>query len=254
MPNARSAFRLFPVHLGSKLRFVVPQIFTGLRVGIGVWALFAAVLRDPELAAKLITIGVITDALDGRSARLLNAMSNFGGLFDMFSDYLYYIVVPGVISLLLTESGLGPFAIIILSLPFLTGAIRYAILSNLSLSESFQKLGTPGLATNVYTFFIVTLVFLKRDGVLQASALAQVLLYAVPAFSLLMIAPIRYPKLAKHNFVLIPVVGGLNLMPFVFSVPLAILSLVLISIYILFSPLTVSQRSIIDRMVLNRLK
>lgn len=244
MLDFRHIVKMRFAHLPAALRFAVPQAFTTLRVLIGVWALFAAVLHEPELAAKLITAGVITDALDGRCARFLNVISNFGGLFDMFSDYLYYIVVPGVISLLLTESGHGPFGIMVLGLPFVAGAIRYARLFNLSLSGSLQTTGTPGLATNVYTFYVVALVFLKRDGALDASTLTHIMLYTVPLFSALMIVPVRYAKLAKYDFVLIPVVIGLNIMPFAFSVPLAILTLALIAIYVVFSPLLINQQRI----------
>ena len=254
MVSSRSDLNFALARFPARIRFAIPQAFTAIRVLIGVWALFVAVQNNPELAAKLITVGVITDALDGKSARLLAVISNFGGLFDMFSDYLYYIVVPGVISFQVTEPGLRSFLVLILGLPFVTGAIRYARLFTLSSCESFQEMGTPGLATNVYTFFVVAIVFLRRDGLLQSAQLEQIFLYTIPLFSALFIVPIRFPKLAEHTLVLIPVVAGLNVMPFALSVPLAILTLTLIAIYVLFSPLVINQRPVSDPAAPNRIK
>ena len=239
-------------HVDARLRFAVPQLFTSARVVIGVWALLSAVLHQLDLAAGLLIIGVVTDALDGAAARMLGVESAFGWLFDLFSDYLYYIVVPGVLSVILSDAGSGPFAVLVLGLPFLTGAIRYARNFNLGLNDPLAGVSTPGLGTNLYAFFIVALVFLKREDAIQSTTLQQLLLYAVPALSVLMIAPIRYPKLSRHNFVLIPVLVGLNAMPFVLTLPLAIVTLSLVAIYVVFSPLIVDQRRISPSAVLNR--
>jgi phosphatidylserine synthase len=81
------------------LYFLLPQIFTGLRIAIVVWALFAAILHHLEFAARLIIIGAITDFCDGWFARKLGVSSEFGTLFDYFTDYVHYSVAPTVFSM-----------------------------------------------------------------------------------------------------------------------------------------------------------
>lgn len=226
----------------SALLFAVPQIFTALRVIIGVWALFGTVFHNVELAARLVIIGAITDFFDGWFARKLGVASEFGTRFDYFADYAFHIIVPVLISVFLIEPVPGPFSLAILGLPFLAGAIRYAQITGKRRTESFDQLGTPGLGTNIYSFYIIAMVFLRKEGAIHAALLEWILVVTVPVFSIMMVAPVRYPKYAKYWFILCPVVAGLNLMPFVLTKELAFLSIFLICLHVLCSPLVVNQR------------
>ncbi len=52
-------------------------------------AIITAVMR--AVAATFITLGAVTDGLDGWAARRLGVSSPFGALFDYFCDYLCFV-------------------------------------------------------------------------------------------------------------------------------------------------------------------
>src|SRR5688500_13504753 len=110
------------------LRFVygAAHLLTAARVVLAAAAVDAALTDHISRAAALITLSAVLDGLDGKVARWLNASGPFGALFDYFCDYLAFVMAPWV----LTRTLLGPhrpmLADVVLTLPLLTGAIRYA--------------------------------------------------------------------------------------------------------------------------------
>jgi CDP-diacylglycerol--serine O-phosphatidyltransferase len=220
----------------------VPNALTSLRVLLGAFALFAAVFQRLDLSATLVIVSLITDYMDGVLARKFGAASYFGAAFDYYADYLTYVVVPSVLSLMLVGDLKSAFGYLALSMPLLTGAVRYARNFGLSRQEDFETEGFPGLATLFYAFYVIAMVFLARENAIGNPLMGQLLIVGVPIFSLLMLAPIRYPKLVVYKPILVFVVVGLNLMPFILTTVLAVLTLALILIYTLFSPLVISQR------------
>lgn len=220
------------------LEFAAPQAITGGRALLGAWAMFLAIQNDIERAAIVLILGLITDRLDGLVAKRLQVASEFGYMFDCFTDYLYYVVVPSVLAFRLAGSPASGLVLAALLAPFLTGAIRYARNIGLSRTQSFDRSGFPGLPTLVFAFYIVALVFLRRERELAAGIMPPLLGITVPLFAVLMVSPLRYPKLAMNPWFLLIVTVGLNIMPFAFTAPLAWATIALGSLYILAAPLT----------------
>jgi len=220
----------------SRLRFVIPQAITASRIVLGGSALYAAAFHRIGLAATLITLGAVTDGLDGPLARRLGVSSEFGALFDYFADYLCYIVAPVALSLLLAGETAGPFSLVALGFPLLTGAIRYSRNAGLIKTETFDDVGIPGLGTVFFAFFIVTLAFLDPGPVIGAELLKGILISTVVAVSCLMILPVRYPRLMKFRWIAAPILLGFALMPFVYTRTLAAVALALGFVYTAISP------------------
>lgn len=229
-------------HLSTTFRFCLPQAITSLRVLLSSWALFVAFSGATELAAVLVILGVISDGFDGSVARKLSVASDFGALFDYFADYLCFIVVPSVLSFLMLKAAAGMVELAVLALPLLAGALRYSRMDGLRRIESFDEFGYPGLSTVLYTCYVVAVFFLAHQGFLGERLLSQVILVAVPVLSALMLAPVRYPKLVKSTSILLPVLAGLGLMPFVLTTALALLTVAVIVLYVVISPFLISQR------------
>jgi len=217
------------------LSFSIPQLFTSTRIILAGWALSASIGGQPHLAASLITLGAVTDALDGIAARKLRTVSEFGGLFDYFADYLCYIVAPWILSSTLLPEGLSPLGSLALGLPLLAGAVRYARNGLLLRTENFEQVGFPGLGTVFYACLIVSWVFFGLGGDRASVALCLV----VPVLSVLMITPVRYPKLVASKAIFFPVLLGLLLMPFILTKYLAAISLVLVTAYVVFGPFVI---------------
>ena len=191
------------------LRFVLPQAITASRIVLGGSALYAAAFHRPGLAATLITLGAVTDGLDGPLARRLGVSSEFGALFDYFADYLCYIVAPVALSLLIAGESAGPFSLIALGFPLLTGAIRYSRNAGLLRTEAFDDVGVPGLGTVVYAFFVVTLAFLDVGPAIGATLLQGILIWTVVVVSMKHLLPLLVPML----MVKLKTISGRSLLP-----------------------------------------
>ncbi len=222
-----------------RLRFLVPQLFTGARVFLGGIALFQAMIGERHWAATWITYGALTDGFDGIVARKLSVTSDFGALFDLFADYVCYLVAPAALSLSFFEPRPRATVLILLGSPLLAGAIRYARNIQWNKIEPFEVAGIPGLGTVIYAFFIVTLVFSRPQEVIDIVWVRTIILLLVPALSVLMISPIRFSKLMKFHWIFYPVAAGFVIMPFAFTRLFSAITLALGFLYTVISPLII---------------
>ncbi len=91
-------------------KYFVPNSFTALSMLFGLASVvlsstgYANELRGLDgseqfrLAGWLICWGVLLDKLDGSSARLMNASSEFGVQFDSFADFVVFGIAPGALA------------------------------------------------------------------------------------------------------------------------------------------------------------
>lgn len=75
-------------------RLIVPNLFTGLNITIGIAAVYFAITGNFLTSAWLIILSTVMDKLDGTTARLFNAATDFGVQFDSFSDFFSFGVAP----------------------------------------------------------------------------------------------------------------------------------------------------------------
>ncbi len=218
------------------LKRAVPQVITSLRILFGTAALFAAHLHSATLAATFITVGSITDGIDGPVARKLGVVSEFGAVVDYFADYLCYVAAPAVLSLILIRPPLTGWMLVVLGLPLLAGAIRYPRNLTYKKTENFDALGSPGLGTVFYAYFMVTLAFTGLDEYLEPLWYNRIVLTIVAAVSCLMVTTIRYLK-APRRLLFLALLIGLGLMPFLYTRLLAAIALISGFIFVFFSPL-----------------
>jgi CDP-diacylglycerol--serine O-phosphatidyltransferase len=215
----------------------LPHVLTASRVVIGAAALSAALEGELTRAAALITATAVLDGLDGKLARWLHASSPFGGLFDYFCDYLCFLVAPWA----LTRGLLGPdraaLADAVLVLPLVTGAIRYARNSLLVTSQPGEVRQLPGLGTVFFAFVSVVAVFMDAPSRLTPDQLSAALLTLTALFSVLMVAPVEYPKLSNFRGASPAVLVLLTAMPLVGTAVIAFAALAIGSSYVVFGPL-----------------
>ncbi len=228
--------------LAASLRFAPPHFFTAIRATLGMYLIFLAAQRQIETAASIWLFGLGTDVLDGVLARRMGTCSQFGNLFDFFADFIHHVLAPAAMSLFLIEGKAGPLWLLLLSLPSPCAAMRYARKAGLSDTQYPGIPASPGLATVVYGFYVVALVFLRREGVLETRAIAWMLLAGVPFLSVLMVARTRYPKLGAYRWILIPTLTGLLIMPFFQTAILARVMMGLVAGYVFLAPLLSDQR------------
>ena len=78
-------------HLG---RVAVPQLLTASRVAFGAAGILAATEGQLYRSATMITLGTVTDGIDGFMSRRLGVSSSFGAVFDYFADYTCFVIAP----------------------------------------------------------------------------------------------------------------------------------------------------------------
>jgi CDP-diacylglycerol--serine O-phosphatidyltransferase len=222
-------------------RLAAPHVVTAIRASLGMYLIFMAVQRQVEAAAIIWLFGLGTDVLDGFLARRLGISGQFGSLFDLFADFIYHVLTPATMSLFLLGEGAEPLSMILLSLPAPFAAMRYARKAGLSDTQYPGIPASPGLATLVYGFYVVALVFLQREKALGSGTLTWLLLVGVPVLSVLMMVRTRYPKLGVYPWILFPILLGLVIMPFFQTAILARVMLGIVVGYVLLSPWLIEQ-------------
>ncbi len=196
----------------SILRYTIPNSFTAMSLLLGVASIVTTQLGDLELAAWIIVWCGLLDALDGVSARLLKATSNFGAEFDSMADLVSFGVAPAV---LILNAGLqiggveydtNQFWLLLVAVAVfvLAGAMRLARF-NLTTEETPKGwfAGIPITVAGGGLVSSIVLVLIHYPEI--AASLPLHLHFPVLMFvlALLMISRIRFPKATRResNFI-----------------------------------------------------
>ena len=109
---------------------LIPNILTLMALTAGLTGIQFAMDGAWEKAVLAIVVAAVLDTLDGATARLLNAASEFGAQLDSFSDFLAFGVAPSLILYLwvLEESGkVGWIAMLVFAVACAMRLARYNI-------------------------------------------------------------------------------------------------------------------------------
>ncbi len=109
---------------------LIPNILTLMALAAGLSGIQFAMDGNWERAVIAIVIAAVLDILDGATARLLKATSEFGAQLDSFSDFLAFGVAPAIILYLwvLEESGkIGWIAMLVFAVASAMRLARYNI-------------------------------------------------------------------------------------------------------------------------------
>ena len=185
------------------LRYTVPNSFTALSLLLGVASIVTTQLGDLELAGWIIVWCGLLDVLDGVSARLLKATSNFGAEFDSMADLVAFGVAPAVLML---NAGLqlggiqydsGQFWVLLVAVAVfvLAGAMRLARFNLISDQPSTGWFaGVPITAAGGGLVAPIVLVLIHFPDITASLPLHLYLPVVMFVFALLMISRLRFPK------------------------------------------------------------
>ena len=203
--------------MSSRLRYTIPNGFTALSLLLGIASIVTTQLGDLELAAWLIIWCALLDVMDGLSARLLKATSDFGAEFDSMADLVSFGVAPAVLVL---NAGLefggveydsGQFWVLLVAIGVfaLTGAMRLARF-NLSSDQPSTGwfAGVPITAAGGGLVPAVILVLIHHPDVASLLPLHLYLPVLMFVLALLMISRIRFPKAVKRDSLFINAFQG----------------------------------------------
>jgi CDP-diacylglycerol--serine O-phosphatidyltransferase len=187
-----------------KFRYTIPNAFTSLSLLLGLASIVTAQRGDLALAAWMIVWCGLLDVMDGVSARLLKATSDFGAEFDSMADLVAFGVAPAILVLNvgIESGGIEPASneywllLIAVSVFTLAGAMRLARF-NLT-NETPVKgwfVGVPITAAGGGLTASMSLVLLKHDDIAASLPLKLCLPVLMFFLAIAMISRVRFPKM-----------------------------------------------------------
>ena len=192
----------------SRLRYTIPNSFTALSLLLGVASIVTTQLGELELAAWIIVWCGLLDVMDGLSARLLKATSEFGAEFDSMADLVSFGVAPAVLVLTAgmqiggVEYDSGQFWVLLVAIGVfaLTGAMRLARFNLTSEQPSNGWFaGLPITAAGGGMVPAIVLVLIHHPDVAALLPLHLYLPVLMFVLAMLMISRLRFPKAVKRD-------------------------------------------------------
>lgn len=174
-------------------RSVIPSLFTTMNLFCGFFAIIQASRGEYPMAAWLIVLGGIFDALDGAMARLTKSSSEFGVELDSLADVVTFGTAPSFLVWAAFFQQWEAVGVVIAALPAICGSLRLARF-NVQL-VGFDKDYFTGCPIPTAAIVIISyLVFfhLPPDSVVPVGARPALLTAIVVGVSALMVSTIRY--------------------------------------------------------------
>jgi CDP-diacylglycerol--serine O-phosphatidyltransferase len=167
----------------------IPNLFTIANLFLGIIAIIFVFNAEPEIAAIMVLVAMLTDGIDGRVARALNVQSDFGKELDSLSDVISFGVAPAFITYVVAFQNIQPSAA-----GWLVTAV-FPICGALRLARFNVVAGVPG--------YFIGLPIPAAGGILCTLALfhntvhTSILILSTLALSFLMVSNIKYPSFKK---------------------------------------------------------
>lgn len=174
--------------------YLLPNLITLSSMFCGFYSMHAAINGNYKKAALVLIAAAVFDILDGKIARLTNAVSQFGIEMDSLADLLSFGVAP---ALLIYLAKLQPFGKIGWMAAFLfiaCGAMRLArhnVIAKTTIDKSFVGLPIPAAAGVIisYTIFINS-PYIEYFSYLKTNSVIVTLTVYILAF--LMVSNFKY--------------------------------------------------------------
>ncbi len=191
-----------------KLRYTIPNSFTAMSLLLGVASIITTQHGELKLAAWIIVWCGLLDVMDGVTARLLKATSNFGAEFDSMADLVAFGVAPAVLVLNAglvfggVEYDTDQFWLLLVAVAVfvLAGAMRLARF-NLASSETTKGwfVGIPITAAGGGLVSSIVLVLIYHREIAESLPLHLYFPVLMFVLAMLMVSRIRFPKATRRD-------------------------------------------------------
>jgi len=162
---------------------------------------------DPHLAARLVLLAAIADALDGIVARQLGN-TEVGPLLDSVMDVVSFGATPGVLVVGIGRAAYGDLAameapVLVATLGAATAFVLFSV-TRTALYTTYVDTDEmrPGIQNTLGATVLAA-------AYLSGLASAPVLFAGAAVFAVLMVAPVRYPRLRANDAVVLGAVQAL---------------------------------------------
>ncbi|WP_294704811.1 CDP-diacylglycerol--serine O-phosphatidyltransferase [uncultured Fusobacterium sp.] len=145
-----------------KRKYIAPNAITTANMFFGYLSITSSIKQDFIQAIWFIIFAMICDTLDGKTARKLDAFSEFGKEFDSFCDAISFGLAPGILvySILMKNTAVNSFIIPVSFIYALCGVMRLVKFNIITVASSekddFSGMPIPNAAAMVCSYYLLT--------------------------------------------------------------------------------------------------
>ena len=178
-------------------KYIIPNSITASNMFMGFLSIVMCVNGNYRMSAVFVILAMICDGLDGKTARKLDAFSEFGKEFDSFCDAISFGLAPSVLiySILKNNSQISETVLPISFLFALCGVLRlvkFNIITTASKEkDDFCGMPIPTAAGLVCSYFILS------NTIFGEIVHINLFTLMVLAVSLLMVSNVTFQSLGK---------------------------------------------------------
>ncbi len=171
--------------------YLLPNLFTTASLFAAFYSIVASMQGRFELAAIAIFIGMITDGLDGRIARMTNTQTAFGAEYDSLSDMVTFGVAPALLLYSWTLNQLGKVGWLIAFIYTAAVALRLARFN--TQLETADKRYFQGLSSTLAGALMASFAWVcNQNDLVSGSVISIFSAFMTLVCAILMVSNIRY--------------------------------------------------------------
>lgn len=151
-----------------KKKYIAPNLITAGNMFLGYLSITESIKGNFSTAIWFIILAMVCDGLDGKTARKLDAFSEFGKEFDSFCDAISFGLAPSMLvySILMTKVPTNSFILPISFLYALCGVMRLVKFNIINVASSekgdFSGMPIPNAAAMVISYYMICTSIQKR--------------------------------------------------------------------------------------------
>ena len=166
-----------------KKKYIAPNLITAGNMFLGYLSITESIKGNFNTAILFILLAMVCDGLDGKTARTLDAFSEFGKEFDSFSDAISFGLAPSMLiySILSSKVPSSPFIVPVSFLYALCGVMRLVKFNIINIASSEK--GDFMICNVVYEKFLINLFDIKvfiGISVISASLMVSTIPFKTP--------------------------------------------------------------------------
>ena len=144
-----------------KKKYIAPNLITAGNMFLGYLSITESIKGNFEMSILFILLAMVCDGLDGKTARKLDAFSEFGKEFDSFCDAVSFGLAPSMLiyAILSKSVPASPFIVPVSFLYALCGVMRLVKFNIINVASSekgdFSGMPIPNAAAMVVSYIMI---------------------------------------------------------------------------------------------------
>jgi CDP-diacylglycerol--serine O-phosphatidyltransferase len=178
--------------------YLLPNLFTTASLFAAFYSIVSSLNGNYDAAVMGIFVGLITDGLDGRIARMTNTESAFGAEYDSLSDMVTFGVAPALLLYSWSLHQLGKVGWLVSFMYTAAVALRLARFN--TQLETADKRYFQGLSCTASAGMISTYIWLCYQQGWSYSRISILTAFVAASLAILMVSNVRYYSFKQIDF------------------------------------------------------